>query len=290
MGYVPGSSYLRSHFSLRHRLAARVSGLLDERVYTVRHGLAKGLKRKGGLGFLPPWLIGSADRTAEVRFLLRQDFAGKVVFDIGGMQGTLTMFFATRARSVVVYEPNSSNRRRLEENVRLNELTNVVVRPVGVGATEGEVELVFDPRMTGGASGDDSIARQIRQTSRECRTERVDIVRLDDDIARCGLPTPQFVKIDVEGMELDVLRGMRELLRRDQPTIYLEMHGATLQAKRANATRIVQELAASGYEHLLHIETGAVITPSAPELPAEGHLLCGRGDTAPMSPGQSRAT
>jgi FkbM family methyltransferase len=275
MAYAERASYLQSHFGMKHRLTAGISRLLDGRTYTIRHGLAKGLRRKGGLGFIPAWLAGGADDSEEVRLFLKLDLANKVVFDIGGLQGVFTLFFASRARAVVVYEPNPSSRARLEENLRLNGLTNVMVRPVALGAADGELELVFDPRMAGGATADAQIARQIRDTSRQWHSERIAVVRLDGDVEAHSLPAPDFVKIDVEGMELAVLQGMREILRRHRPSLYIEMHGATRASKRSNAIAVVDELAASGYENIIHVESGARVSRTTADLAAEGHLLCG---------------
>jgi FkbM family methyltransferase len=273
MAYVERASYLRSHFGLTHRVRASISRMLDGHTYTIRHGLAKGLKRKGGLGFIPSWLAAGVDSTPEVRLFTSLNLSGRTVFDIGGMQGLCTLFFATRARTVVVYEPNPASRQRLEDNVRLNRLSNVVVRPVGLGSSAREVELVFDPRMIGGASANDLISRQIRETSPNSRTERIQVVRLDDDVIGQQLPAPDFVKIDVEGMELEVLQGMREVLRRSRPKLYIEMHGATADDKRANARRVVEELSANGYT-MTHVESGAPVSLVTSERAAEGHLFC----------------
>ena len=43
-----------THYSLQHRVIAWISlHLFDHTVYTVHHGLLKGMKRKGGLGWMP---------------------------------------------------------------------------------------------------------------------------------------------------------------------------------------------------------------------------------------------
>jgi FkbM family methyltransferase len=277
MSSADRSSHLRSHYTIRHRLIATVSRMFDGYVYTMRRGLAKGLKRKGGLGFVPNWIARGTHDTPETRFLLGLDLRDKVVFDIGGFQGLLTMFFATRAKSVVVYEPNPESRARLQDNLALNAIRNVTVRPVGVGAQEGEFELVFDPLMAGGASADAKVAGQIRETAGHLRVERIRVVSVDDDIAESRLPIPAFVKIDVEGMELEVLRGMRRLLRSARPALYIEMHGATLDEKRANARRVLEELAASGYGDVTHVETGSRVTPQTADVAARGHLYCRAG-------------
>jgi FkbM family methyltransferase len=267
------ANHLRAHYSLRHRITARVSTLLDGHVYTIRHGLAKGLKRRGGLGWLPTWVRGAGKETPETSFLGKLDLRDKVVFDIGGFQGMLSMFFARQAKHVVIYEPNPASRLRLEENLALNGFTNVTVRPVGIGEKNEELELVFDPLMAGGASASTKIAEQIRSSARKLRVEKISIVPLDNEVAG-GMLVPDFVKIDVEGMELGVLKGMRKVLQSQHPALYIEMHGATVEEKRANARVVVDELFSNGYTDLLHIESKVSVTPAIADTALRGHLYC----------------
>jgi FkbM family methyltransferase len=275
------TSYLEAHYSLKHRCIAGVSHLFEQRVYTVRHGLLRGLKRKGGLGFLPQWAVGRTDDTAEARLFASLDLRGKVVYDVGGFEGLITMFFATRAKAVVVYEPNPSSRHRLEDNLRLNGIRNVTVRGVGVGAQSGTLELVYDPSMPGGATAQEGVARQVIASTRAMRREQISVVRIDDDVANRHLPLPDLAKIDVEGMELDVLRGMRQVLQKARPRLYIEMHGATADDKRSNARDVVRELAENGYADIVHVESGRRVTLDSTEYAAEGHLFCVGNDTEP---------
>ncbi len=50
-------------------------------------------------------------------------------------------------------------------------------------------------------------------------------VTLDAVVARGVTPPPRFVKIDVDGGELDVLAGMRQLLATHRPVVFVEVHG-----------------------------------------------------------------
>src|ERR1051325_5704779 len=267
-------TYLGTHFTLKHRAIAAVSRLVDNLAYTARRGLVKGLRRRGGLGFVPEWIIPFNKETAEVRFFRDLDLANKVVYDVGGFQGLLTIFFASRARSVVVYEPTSRNRSKLEENIRLNGFRNVIVRPVGAGATASTLELSFDPHMMGGASGDASIARQIRETSPGAIVEQIAIVPIDEDVERLGLPLPDFVKLDIEGMELPAIRGMQTLLTRRHPELYIVNNGATREEKIQRAGDLLSELAALGYRNIRHIESGLTVDVTNAAAAAEGHLYC----------------
>src|SRR5829696_4306460 len=97
-------SYRKTHYSLRHRVIATLSQRLDGITYTQRHGLIRGMRRQGGLGFLPAVLAGGDHETAEHRFLRQLDLRDKVVYEIGAFQGILTLFFSSRAKEVIAYE------------------------------------------------------------------------------------------------------------------------------------------------------------------------------------------
>src|ERR1039458_8631226 len=88
------------HYTMKHRSVAWISqNVFDNFVYTVRHGLIKGMKRRGGLGWLPEFLTGSS-RTMEQSFWMSQNLKNLVMYDIGAFHGLLTMDKATEENSV----------------------------------------------------------------------------------------------------------------------------------------------------------------------------------------------
>jgi FkbM family methyltransferase len=266
-------TYHKTHYTLRHRLVAAISNRLDSFTYTQRHGLVRGLKRRGGLGFLPALLTDRGRETAEHRFLRSLDLAGQVVYELGAFHGLLTLFFSGRAREVIAYEPHPSSYRRVLDNLRLNGRTNVRVRHLAVGDREGSLTLLCDALMPGGTSGDPAVAEQIGASS-SAHAIDVPVVTLDRDIGAHALPPPDFVKIDIEGMELPALRGMRDTLERYRPALYLEMHGATMEHKDRNVRGIVEFLYQMGYDELLHVESAERVTPATATRAREGHLYC----------------
>ena len=113
------------HYTLKHRLIAWISmHLFDGATYTVRHGLLKSMKRKGGLGWVPA-TFSSGFMTTEHQFWSGLDLSGMTVYDIGAFHGLLTLFFASRAKTVVCFESNTQNYKRLMEDLILNGIKNV---------------------------------------------------------------------------------------------------------------------------------------------------------------------
>lgn len=261
------------HYSGKQRAVAWVSRhLFDGITYTVRHGLLRGMKRKGGLGWIPDWLV-KEEPTAESKFWESNPFHGATVYDIGAFHGMLTLWFARHANQVVSYEPMAPNRARLQENLALNGIQNVTVRDVALSGSVGTATMQFNPLMPGGskvvvedkpgqAGGQEPVGVNVRVTT------------LDKDIEERGLPAPTFVKIDVEGFELDVLRGATQTLARERPSLFIEIHGETLAGKQRNAAAVVQFLSEAGYGQIQHIESGTEVRPGHSDLAAQGHLYC----------------
>lgn len=262
------------HYTLRHRLTAWISRhLFDTVTYTVRHGLLRGMKRKGGLGWVPA-LLSSGIMTAEQQFWCDLNLSGMTVYDIGAFHGLLTLFFASRAKAVLCFEPNTENHKRLMENLKLNGIKNVEVRKVGVGSRRETRRMVGSPLMPGGASVDEKTAEELLRTGAGTVVEEIPIVTLDAEIPQAGLPAPDFIKIDIEGWELEALRGARNTLELHKPALFLEMHGETLREKRRKVAEIVTFLWEINYRHIRHIETGTTITRENTSIAMEGHLYC----------------
>lgn len=262
------------HYTLKHRLIAWISMLLfDTAVYTVRHGLLKGMKRKGGLGWVPA-MFSPRIMTAEERFWCGLNLSGMTVYDVGAFQGLLTLFFASRAKAVVCFEPNTQSHKRLMQNLMLNGIKNVEVRKVGVGCRRETRRMAGSPLMPGGASVDGKTVEELLRAGVGTVIEEISIVTLDEEIPQASLSAPDFIKIDVEGWEIEVLRGARKTLESYQPMLFLEMHGETMREKRRKVAEIVAFLWENNYRRIRHIETGTTITPENTSVAMEGHLYC----------------
>jgi FkbM family methyltransferase len=235
--------------------------------YTCRRGIARGLKRKGGLAFLPSF----AAPSPEERFLWNLDLKGKVIFDIGGFVGLMTLLFASRGGRVFTFEPNPQALRRIKTNLEANHFESVTLIPKAVGDREGKINIVFDELMSGGASGDPEIAEALLSTSPRPRIIEAQMTTLDHEI-KAGLPIPDFVKIDVEGMEYSVLQGMRQLIGVRKPSIYIELHGTTGHDKLLNARNVINALREMDYT-ILDVERGSHIPPDATITGKESHIF-----------------
>ena len=209
--------------------------------------MGKGFKQIGGMRLALP-SRGAA--TAEENFLRLLPLRGLTIYDVGAFQGILTLFFADRAGpdgQVVAFEPHPDNYRRALTHLELNRVANVTVRNVAVGETTGSLDLLGPPGGGGTASAVEEVQRKYLSLGEDLESVQVPVVSIDEEARSGAFPDPDFVKIDVEGMELPVLHGLSETIARCKPKLFVEMHGVDFEAKRANAAAVVEFLIDRGY-------------------------------------------
>jgi FkbM family methyltransferase len=148
-----------------------------------------------------------------------------VVFDVGAHAGQYTKLFARVASSgrVYAFEPGSYARAILRMVVTLRRLSNVSVVPMALGAACG-VDTLSMPVKPGGSFGFglSHLGRpQERWTT--VAQELVGLTTLDVVAAALDLDRLDFIKADVEGWELALLRGGEQTLRRFRPILVIEL-------------------------------------------------------------------
>jgi len=255
-------------------LINRVS-LVDRLVYTAKHGPARGLKRQGGMGWLPSFVPRMHEWDAEEAFLAGLEWRDLTVYDVGGDQGLFTLFFAHRvgaAGRVIVFEPNPQSCRRIQRNVQLNDFRNVRLLSLGLGEQRQKLQFTFPTLEPARGTAIAAIANQIKSEMSATGCE-VEVNSLDDEIKRSGLPAPHFIKLDVEGMEYFALIGMLETLKTYHPRLSIEMHGADMSEKTANVRRVVALLEELNYRMRL-LESDESINRKNADQAREGHLYC----------------
>jgi len=126
--------------------------------------------------------------------------------------------------------------------------------------------------MIGAASGDPEISEQTRAEVKDAIELPAILTSIDAGIAWFSLPEPEFVKIDIEGMELDALQGMTNLTASRKPELYLELHGTFEEDKRANATDVIEFIRTRGYR-IFDVEQNRDIPADLPT-GRESHIYC----------------
>lgn len=145
---------------------------------------------------------------------------GDAVLDIGGHIGLFAVVTARLVGNegkVYSFEPTPFTRGVLKEVVELNGLSDVVeVRSEAVSAKSGDT-VFFD-------TGDTiSNANSLVKTERSKTEIPIKLISVDEFVKEKGIK-PDCLKIDVEGVELDVLRGARETFLTHRPVARLGLH------------------------------------------------------------------
>jgi len=165
---------------------------------------------------------------------------GDVLFDIGACVGFVAVHAGKLGAQVVAFEPEPSIRRRLRENLELNGLNNVQVVGWAVSDKSGTARLHTDGQHGGSPSlsGDGS---------RNWIT--IDTGRIDDAIEARTLPTPNVIKLDVEGAEVRAVRGMTELLSgpKKPHTLFVEVHPPMISQMGDDLDEYTNTLKECGY-------------------------------------------
>lgn len=141
--------------------------------------------------------------------LLDEIDADTVFYDIGANMGFYSVLAGSRGARVIAFEPHPQARDLLMRNLELNDVLDCHTYQVGLSDEPGEAGLT-DPYTFGTAQLDFD-------------GEGVEIETMDTLVERDGVAMPDVVKIDVEGHEHAVLKGMEQLLAID-PVLFLEIH------------------------------------------------------------------
>ncbi len=172
----------------------------------------------------------------EYRAFKHEVAAGGVVLDVGANLGAYTLLFGQWVGAegrVFAFEPAPEARRGLERHVALNGLRDrIVVRPEAMAAAPGVARFraagpLGDNRIVGAGHGGIEVA-----------TTSIDAFCRERNLR------PGLIKVDVEGAELDVLKGARGTIAAAGPALglYIEMHPHLWAAFGTSRAEIEQEL------------------------------------------------
>lgn len=187
-------------------------------VVPILQGTLRGKKWTVGSATNGCWL-GSFEYTKQ-KAMKQEIKSGQVVYDVGANVGFYSLFAGVlvgEAGHVYSFEPFPANLLELRKHLEMNRVENCTVIDAAVSSADGEA--VFDPT-------DD------RSTGRLAATGnlRVRTLTLDGLVSRKEIRPPNLMKVDIEGAELECLRGARQVLQEFRPVIFLATHGQEVHA------------------------------------------------------------
>ena len=153
----------------------------------------------------------------EVQRLLSLIDKDSIVVDAGAHIGAFTIPMAQKAAHVYAFEPQRAVFELLQENARQNNLTNVTLEPFALGASNGAVRLA---EMSYEGDFINCGMPAIQRNSRH--KPNVEMTTLYRYWSQHQIGRLDLLKMDVEGWELEVLKGIGDLITRYKPIVYCE--------------------------------------------------------------------
>lgn len=201
--------------------------------FTIAHPWVEGLRVKlNSFRHKGYWFFRDARERDSMENFARLISPGDHVVEVGGHIGFITAYYAKLAGPagrVTVFEPGSNNLPYIRDNIARMEadrrLAPVTLVEKAVGPEAGEAEF-FEDDLTGQNNSMVERFEGLRSNREnafveaEVKARRVPVVRLDDIV---GADDVHFIKIDVEGFELGVLKGMQAIIEAGQARIMVEV-------------------------------------------------------------------
>jgi len=154
-------------------------------------------------------------------------FEGKTCYDIGANMGYTSILLSRNFENIYAFEP-SSIYKKLKKNVSRNKK----IHTFNIAISDHDGKLVMVKREIPWKSGqlvadkgtiDEGWGKLIEKVEMDCKKiDSMDIMK------------PDFMKIDVEGFEIDVIKGALETIRRYKPSIFIEVHSSAIGSEIKN--------------------------------------------------------
>jgi FkbM family methyltransferase len=186
--------------------------LLFSRIYVrIKSGPLKDCKWivTSGRGF-----VNGTQESYKTEAFLKHFHHGDVFFDIGAHIGYYSAIAARingSSGKIFAFEPRPMNAGFFKRHMKINNFQNVTLFEVAVGDSDTDVR--FDTRH-GSATGSVSLEGNLK-------VKQVSIGRMVDE---GKLPSPDFIKIDVEGGEIEVLKGLAGVIFSSRPKMIIATH------------------------------------------------------------------
>jgi FkbM family methyltransferase len=182
----------------------------------------------------------------ETRYLKQQVKPGDVAIDVGSHIGYFALLFSRLIGPqgmVYACEPDPSMFKEVLKNLTLNNIKNVDALELALGDHDGTVGMA-------GSAGNETGNYHIVPTG------TIPLETLDHFVERKNIKRVDWIKADIEGAEVGMLRGGRATLLKWRPRLLLELNPEGLTQMGTSAEELISELSETGYELFQAHRTG----------------------------------
>lgn len=183
------------------------------------------------------YLYGGYEEDLIVAFLeLVPALRRNVILDVGANVGTHTLRFAQMFKSVVAFEPNPVVFEQLTRNITSNRAANVKAHQIGLADRDG----LLDFHVTDAPNHGLGTFAKIEQYDRPLKLAGQARVTRGDSFLQSGDASIDAIKMDIQGFEVEAMKGLHDTLHRHQPFVWFEVSAATRE--RMGSTRALRDL------------------------------------------------
>lgn len=220
------------------------------------------------LDLLDPRMLvvpGELDENAETKVLTWYLKPGDSFIDVGANHGSYSIVASGLVRPgglVIAVEPQARLADRIRESLVANAAETFQIHQLACGSEE-RTAVFFVPR---GSSGSAGLFREYSATESHWKVE-VEVRRFDDAIDWRAFPGNLFIKLDVEGSELEFLKGATTMIRERRPKILFEVNRRSLSAAGVDVRELSSLLMDCGYREYQEVQGGGRDPLEAPMAP-----------------------
>jgi len=174
---------------------------------------------------------------------------GMVCFDIGANIGYYTLLeskIVGAEGKVIAIEPSPINFKQLQKNIQNEKVTNVELYQMAGGNQNGTIKFLLDSH-----SNLSRIVLDEENPKTLDETVDVPIKKLDSFIDEFSIKKLDFIRMDVEGYEFNILEGMQNSIKKFRPMIQIEVHTGILGHKKTQ--KLLEWLLSTKYEVIYYI-------------------------------------
>lgn len=155
-----------------------------------------------------------------LKFLENHLCNSRTMLDVGANIGNHSVYLSRTFERVVSFEPNPTALEYLHQHKEMNDCANLTICEVGLGKENASLPFLQDP-------GDNlGMSHFLQETDDPSGATSCLSIRIGDQmVEELDIRDVDYVKIDVEGFELDVLTGLRTTIERHRPVVTFEFHG-----------------------------------------------------------------
>lgn len=216
------------NFKILRRLFLPIFSKINPGDVTINHQFTGDKVRLHSFKHKGYWFHGKNREKDTMRLFKTLIKEGDVVIEVGGHVGYISLYFSSLVAGgkVYVFEPGPNNLPYIRNNLRTKE--NIVLLEQGVGSCKATFPFYIE-NLTGQNNSFVKDFSRFKENKENAFVHQVstgevmiEVVKLDDFVSQNSL-IPNFIKVDVEGFEFEVVKGMLNILNIFQPMLMIEI-------------------------------------------------------------------